>query len=145
MSEKIFIKIVTPDKTVFDGEVESITLPTKDGQITILPHHMSYITVVAPGEVIVRHNGKETMMSISGGFIEFNKNQLVVLADTAERAADIDLARAEEARKRAEELKKESVLMDEAEYARVVSAVEKELARVRVAKKHRTKHGTHLE
>jgi F-type H+-transporting ATPase subunit epsilon len=72
--------------------------------------------------------------------LEFDKNTLIVLADRAERAEEIDLARAEEAKKRAEDLKKQKILAGE-EYARVAALVEKEMARIRVAKKHRTRHG----
>jgi len=75
-------------------------------------------------------------LAISGGFIEFHNNKLIILADTAERAEEIDLKRAEEARKRAEEIKKRRVSMDEMEYARVAATLEKELARVKVAKRY---------
>lgn len=88
---------------------------------------------------MLKTEGKETLMVVSSGFIEFNDNKLVVLADTAEAAEEIDLKRAEEARQRAEELKKEKVSMNEMEYARVAAAIEKEMARIRVAKKHHSR------
>lgn len=143
-SQKIKFKIVTPEKTVFDEEVLQATLPVTDGEITILPNHRSYIASLKAGEVCLKlEKGNDVCMAISGGFIEFDKNVLVVLADTAERAEEIDLTRAEDARKRAEELKKEKI-EDDSEYARVAAALEKEMARIRVARKHRTQHGMHL-
>jgi F-type H+-transporting ATPase subunit epsilon len=84
-------------------------------------------------------NGEETSLATSGGFVEFHDDALVVLADTAERAEEIDLARAEEARKKAEEIMKETVQADDENYARVAALIEKESARVRVAKKHHSR------
>jgi len=139
--KKIKFKIVTPERTVFEEEVDQATLPVTDGEVTILPDHRSYIASLKAGEIMLRKDGKEIEMAISGGFIEFDNNKLVVLADTAEHAEEIDLKRAEEARVRAEQLKKEKVIMDESEFARVAAAVEKEMARIKVARKHRTKRG----
>lgn len=142
--EKIKFKIVTPERTVFEDEVDQATLPVTDGEVTILPNHRSYIASLKAGEIMLKKNGKEIPMAVSGGFIEFDKNNLVVLADTAEHAEEIDLSRAEEAKVRAEEIKKEKVILDESEFARVAAAVEKELARIKVARKHRTKRVINL-
>jgi len=142
---KIKFKIVTSEKTVFEDEVDQATFETTDGQITILPNHRSYITSLKSGEAMIKKKGEEVFLSISGGFIEFHDNTLVVLADTAERAEEIDLARAEEARKRAEELKDKAISMDDEEYARVAAAIQKEAARIRVARKHYTKRGMKME
>ena len=138
---KIKFKIVTPKRVVFEDEVLQVTLPVTDGQVTVLPNHRSYIASLNPGELMVKKEGKEHWISISGGFVEFHNNELTVLADTAERAENIDLARAEEARKRAEELKKKAISMDEEEYAAVAAAIQRQAARIRVAKKHYTKKG----
>ena len=141
----IKFKIVTPEKTVFEEEIEQATFTTLDGQITILPNHRSYITSLMPGEAMIKKNGEEIYLSISGGFIEFHDNALIVLADTAERAEEIDLARAEEARKLAEELKNQAISVDDEEYARVAAAIQKESARIRVARKHYTKKNINVE
>jgi len=141
---KIKFKIVTPERTVFEDEVDQVTLPVSDGEVTILPNHRSYIASLKAGEIMLKKDGREIDMAVSGGFIEFDKNSLIVLADTAEHAEEIDLKRAEEARVRAEELKKGKVIMDESEFARVAGAVEKEMARIKVARKHRTKRGLQL-
>jgi F-type H+-transporting ATPase subunit epsilon len=142
----IKFKIVTPERIVYEKEIEQATLPVSDGEVTILPNHRSYIASLKPGEIMVKIGGEETLLVTSGGFIEFDKNNLVVLADTAEHASEIDVARAEEtARKRAEALKKEKVTMNELEYARVAASIEKEMVRIRVAKKHRSRHGMKID
>jgi F-type H+-transporting ATPase subunit epsilon len=144
MSKKIKFKIVTPERTLFEQEVDQITLPVVDGEVTIMPDHRSYIAALKAGEIMFKVDGKETLLVVSSGFIEFNNNALVVLADTAESAEEIDLTRAEEARKRAEQIKHEKVTMNEMEYARVAAAIEKEMARIRVAKKHHSRGGIKL-
>lgn len=146
MSLRIKFKIVTPDRTVYESEVDQATLPVADGEVTILPNHRSYIAALKAGEICLKSNGEEISMVTSGGFIEFNDNTLVVLADTAEHAAEIDVKRAEEtARKRAEDLKNQKITLSEMEYARVAASIEKELARVRVAKKHHSKRGIKID
>jgi len=141
---KIHFKIVTPERTVYENEVDQATLPVTDGEVTILPNHRSYIASLKAGEIMLKAGKEEINMAISGGFLEFDKNTLVVLADTAEHAEEIDIARAEEARKKAEEIKKEK-FVDEAEASRIAAAVEKEFARIKVAKKHRSKKGLKLD
>ncbi|MDQ1284459.1 MAG: F-type H+-transporting ATPase subunit epsilon [Patescibacteria group bacterium] len=137
----IKFRIVTPERTVFEGTITQATLPTTMGEITILPNHRSYIASLNPGELMVKKDGEEILLSISGGFIEFHNNELIVLADTAERAEEIDIKRAEEGRKKAEELKDKRISMDEEEFARVAAAIQKESARIKVARKHFTKKG----
>jgi len=145
-TNKIKFKIVTPERVVYESEVDQSTLPVSDGEVTILPNHRSYIASLKPGEIRLKTGDEETLLVTSGGFIEFNKNALIVLADTAERAAEIDIKRAEEtARRRAEELKKEKITMDEMEYAKVAASIEKEMARVRVAKKHHSRHSMKID
>lgn len=137
----IKFKIVTPERTVTEETVDSATIPTTDGEITILPNHRSYIASLKTGEIMLRKGKEETYIYVSGGFIEFNNNELVVLADAAERAEEIDLKLAEEAKKRAEEIKQQKITLDDTEYARVAAAIERETARIRIAKKHFTKRG----
>ncbi len=135
----IKFKIVTPEKVVMEKEITQATIPTVEGEITILPNHRSYIAGLRAGEILAKCDDskkRDCAMAVSGGFIEFADNKLVVLADTAERAEDLDLARAEEARKKAEELKNQKIT-DENQYAMVLAQLEKEMARIKVAKKWR--------
>lgn len=139
----IRFKIVTPERTVVETEISQATLPVERGVVTLLPNHIPYIGALQPGEIIIRSGEKdeETSLATSGGFVEFHDNALLILADTAERAEEIDIERAEEARKRAEELKNERLHLDDEEYARTAALIDKELARIRVARKHRSRAG----
>jgi len=141
MTSKIKFKIVTPERTVFESEIDQLTLPTMEGEITVLPEHIPLISVLAPGELVAKKNGEETAMAISGGMMEVRRNEITVLADTAERAEEIDLSRAEAARQRAEDLKKEKIRSDETGYATAAAILEKNLARIKVARKHLTRRG----
>lgn len=144
MSSRIKFKIITPERTVFEDEVDQATLPVTDGEVTILPNHRSYIASLKAGEIMLKIAGKDVYLATAGGFLEFDKNNLVVLADRAEKAEEIDLKRAEEAKARAEELKNQKIT-DGEEYAHIAAAIEKEMARIRVAKKHRTRQGMHID
>lgn len=137
------LKIITPDKVVLEEEIFQATLPVEEGDVTVLPNHVPYIGTLRAGEIVVRKTdgGAEASLATSGGFVEFHENLLTVLADTAERAEEIDIARAEEARVRAEEAKASRGAMDDEEFARTAAALEKELARIKVARKHHTRHG----
>lgn len=141
--KSIKLKITTPERIVLEDDVQQISIPTESGEITILPDHVPLITTLMPGlaEARTTENGNISM-AMSGGFLEFHDNQLTILADTAERAEEIDLERAEKARQRAEMLKAEKRrTLDEGQYAAVVSRIEKQMARIRLAKKYRTKTG----
>lgn len=142
---KIHFKIVTPEKTAFEDEVDQVTLPVTDGQVTILPDHTSYIASLKAGEIIFKKGDEETVLATSGGFIEFDNNNLVFLADTAERIEEIDVEEAEKAKARAEDLMKTRETMDDQEYARVAAAIEHEANRIKIARKHRTKSGIKIE
>jgi F-type H+-transporting ATPase subunit epsilon len=129
--------LTTPERKVLDKEIVQATLPVVDGEVTILADHIAYVATLKPGEIrLVDGEGKEEHIAISSGFLEFANNTLTLLADTAERAEELDLARAEVAVKRAEEAKARKDL-GEMEYAAVAAQLEKELARLRVARKRR--------
>ncbi|MFH1866670.1 MAG: ATP synthase F1 subunit epsilon [Patescibacteria group bacterium] len=137
MSKTLHFQITTPEKVVFDApKAEAITLPTKMGEITILPDHLPIVSSLAPGEIRVKIGNEEISMAVSGGFIEVRPGKVVVLADSAERAEEIDEERAEEARKKALELmeKKHTEAVD---YTALASKLGKELARLKVVRKRR--------
>ncbi len=133
----IKLKIVTPEKIVFSGEIKSLTVSTTTGDITILPNHIPLISQLAPGEIIV-NSEEEHLMAVSGGFIEVFPKRIVILADTAERAEDIDEERAKEAHQKAEEVLKTKII-DSKDYSLLSANISKELARLRVVKKHKKK------
>lgn len=137
MSKKIHFQIVTPEKVAYKDDVDSISLFTQMGEITVLPNHAPLISSLKSGEAIIRKDGEESSIAISGGFLQVQpKNKVVVLADTAERAEEISEERAETAKKRAEEILKEKRL-DKAELATAAAVLEKSLIRLKVARKRR--------
>lgn len=139
------VKLVTPERTLLETEVIEVTLPIADGEVTILPEHVPYIGAVKAGEALLKtKEGKGEVVAISGGFVEFDNNVLTILADTAEYAADIDIARAEAAKKRAEDLRNQAVDMSEEEYARLAAMIEKEFTRIKVARKHASRRGPQI-
>lgn len=138
----LHFQIATPERVVFEApQVEAITLPTKLGEVTILPEHIPLVSSLVPGEVRVKVGGQEVVMAVSGGFIEVRPGKVVVLADTAERAEEINESRAEEARQRAHELMQAKRTAEETDYTALTAKLEKELARLRVARKHRERKG----
>ena len=99
----IHLEIVTAERVVLSDDVDQINAPTKDGRVGILPRHAPLLTILDVGELDIIKDGTSTPFAVSGGFMEVLPNRVTILADTAERADEIDEARAEEARRRAEE------------------------------------------
>lgn len=134
------LKIVTPDGVTYDSAAESVSLPTAMGEITILPNHIPLVTVLKAGEVRIKSVGQELALAVSSGVVEIRPNSVVyVLAETAERAEHIDLSRAEAAKARAEELMKSQERLNDEDFARLTASLEKELARLRVGSKYRSR------
>ena len=132
----IHFKIVTPEKVVYEDEVAQCTIPTTEGEITVLPHHIPLISILNAGELRFLDKEGEHVMAVWGGFVQVQvDSQLTILADNVERAEDIDIARADEARKRAEELMKKRDEMEDVDFARIQATMEKELNRIRVGEK----------
>lgn len=112
--------IVTQERTVFSAQVNSVNLPGTEGRMGILPNHSALLTTLAFGEIIVRPvNGEEQYFAVGGGFAEVQPNKVVVLADSAENADEINIDRAEQARQRAEQLMREGVPEDPERYAQI--------------------------
>lgn len=134
------LQIITPERVLFEEEgVASVTLTGIDGELTILPSHSPLMTQLRPGPLVFRKGGDEVDVALSGGFLEVRNDRVVVLADSAERSDEIDLARAEEARQRAQaQLASREGEMD---IALVLAALERAQARVRVAERRRRRGG----
>ena len=98
----LILEIITPEKSVFKEEVDEVIVPTPNGEIAILRNHINLLTTIAPGALIAKKGSNTHPIAITGGFIEVNNNKVSILADYAIRAQDIEVARAEEAKKRAE-------------------------------------------
>jgi F-type H+-transporting ATPase subunit epsilon len=125
------LDIVTAEKIVYSGDVDIVIAPGSEGQLGILPHHAPLMTALNAGELIARKGNEEYMMAISGGFLEVLPDRIIVLADAAERAEEIDIARAEEAKKRAQESLAHSA--SQVEVASAEAALRRAIARIEVA------------
>ncbi len=100
---KLLFEIVTAERLVSSQEVDVVVAPGVEGELAVLPHHAPLLTSLKPGEVLVRNDGEETYIAVSGGFLEVMPDKVTILADAAERAEEIDEQRAEEALRRAQE------------------------------------------
>lgn len=100
------LEVVTPEKQLFSGEVDSVLAPGAEGQLGILPHHAPLMSTLTVGELVARRGEEELVFAIYGGFIQVLPNHVIVLADVGERADEVDAEQAERARREAEELLK---------------------------------------
>jgi F-type H+-transporting ATPase subunit epsilon len=131
------LEIITAERHVFSDEVNTVVAPGVEGELGILPHHAPLITMLKPGEVLVRKDGQETYLFVSGGFLEVRPDKIIILADACERSEEIDVERAEEAKHRAEERLKTHP--PELDMARAQAALLRSLVRIKVAERKRRK------
>ena len=103
---QLHLEIVTSEATVYSGDVDMVTVPGAAGVMGILPRHAPVLSTLRAGELRVKVGGDDLEFAIGGGFVDINNNQVIILADSAKRSDAIDLARAEAARQRAENLLK---------------------------------------
>lgn len=134
----LHLAIITPDRTVFEGEVESVSLPTPSGEITVLPHHIPLLSILAPGSILLHQNGEEHLFAVSRGAIEVDGTSVRVLAETADRATELEEETVEQAKEEAQRLLKEK-RSDTEGFAEATATLERELARLKVVRRHRTK------
>ena len=128
--------IVTQERTVFSGEVKSVSLPGTEGRMGILPNHSPLLTTLGFGEVLVRtEGGEEQYFAIGGGYAEVQPDNIIVLADSAEQAEEIDLDRAERAREAAEKAMTEGKHEDPDQYAQIQASLMRAQIRVDVGRK----------
>jgi len=137
----IRLDVVTAGRMVYSDSVDVVVAPGFEGQLGILPHHTPLMTALLPGELRIKKGGEEVSLVISGGFLEVRPDKVVVLADTAERADEIDVERAEAARKRAQErLSQQRELGIDG--TRAEASLRRSLARLRVAETARRRRVT---
>ncbi len=133
----IRVEIVSQDRPVFEGNVDIVVAPGDDGEMGILPHHAPLLTTLKPGVLRVRTAGREEIFAISGGVMEVQPTIVTVLADAAERADEIDIARAEEARQRAEASLASGVPRNSEAYLAAEAALRRSNLRLQVARRGR--------
>jgi len=131
------LEIITPDGIIYNEEVSEVMLPTPKGQIAILPHHVALFAKLVEGEIVIQKNGKESLMAVLGGIAEVSDNSVKILSDYAVKADSIVMARAQEAKKRAEEalLNKKS----NEDFALLDQDLKKSILELKVAEKVRKK------
>lgn len=132
MAEKLVLEVVTPYGPVFSDEVDEVVAPGDEGEFGVLPGHVPFITTLKIGILSYRKDGKTGYMFVNSGYAEVKEDRVLILADSAERAEDIDVERAREAMKRAEERLK---TQDKIDFARAQAALQRATTRIEVAKK----------
>ncbi len=126
------LDIATPDRLLVSTEIDSVEIPGKAGYLGILPQHAPLISELAPGTIEYKHGGSTEKLAVSWGYVEVLPQQVSVLAETAEKAAEIDVPRAEAAKKRAEERIRSGA--KDVDLERCMASLERAVARLQTAK-----------
>ena len=128
------LDIVTPEKLAYSDEVDAVTLPGSEGELGVLPHHAPLVSTLGAGELRLRKAGAEESFAIVGGFLQVLPDKVVVMAETADMASEIDLERAQEARRQAEQAL-EGGFVEGADLAAARAQLQAALIRIRVAER----------
>ena len=138
-------EIVSQDRTVFQGDVDIVILPGAAGEMGILPHHAPVLAILKYGVIKIRHNGKEELFTVAGGLAEVQPTIVTILADAAENVEDIDITRAQAAKKRAEDALANLKPEDHDAYLRMEAALRRSTLRLDVARRYRRSRDTYSE
>jgi len=149
MPKQLQLKIVTPEKLILEELVDQVTVPTTEGEITILPDHIPLIAPIASGDVVAMSGGEYIPMAVTGGFVETKKNpqtdgkgeltEVTILADFAQNVANITEAEIEKAKTRADELRKQAENNEVVDFEHFESELERSLNKIKIADKWRTR------
>ena len=132
------LEIVTPERQVYSDTVDSVQVPGSEGELGVLPHHAPLVSTLGVGELRFRKDGNEESFAIVGGFLQVRPDRVVVLAETADLASDIDLEKAQEARREAERALETAGPTDAVDLAAARAQLQQALLRIRVAeRRHR--------
>ena len=137
------IEVVTAERELYNGEADELIAPGTEGMLGILPRHAALLTTLKAGELRIKLGGAEEPLFVSGGFLEVSNNQATVLADTAEHAEEIDQARAEEARRRAQERLAQTT--SNTERAELQAAMERAMERLKISEIVRRRRTPRIE
>lgn len=129
------VEIITPDKIILKEEADEIVVPTVNGEIAILPHHTTLISQLSQGEVTIKKSAKSSHVAVTGGYIEVNNNNVSILADYAVRSEEIEIAKAEEAKKAAEKLMEEK--LSKKDFAEAEAQLRRSLLELKVARRRK--------
>jgi F-type H+-transporting ATPase subunit epsilon len=139
----IKLDVVTAERLVYSDEVDIVSIPGLEGEMGILPRHTPLMTMLQPGELRARKGTEEYSLVVTGGFVEIRPDHVTVLADAAERAEEIDVSRAEAAKKRAEE--RITKHAPDLNIPQVEAALRRSLARIKVAEKVKKRRSLPLQ
>jgi F-type H+-transporting ATPase subunit epsilon len=134
MAEKIKLRVVTPNRLMFDAEVDEVTAIGELGEFGVLPNHISFLSTLVPGEMSFKQGANKRMLAVSGGYAEVLDNVMTVLAPAAEFGAEIDSTRAQRAKERAEKQLAE-FNREEKDFELAEVALQRALVRLQVASK----------
>ncbi len=138
-NKQLQLKIITPERIVLDEAVDLVTLPTTEGEITILPDHIPLISTLASGDVVAKTGDEYIPMAVSGGFIEVSGNVVKVLADFAEHVSEITDDAVSKAKARADEIMKMKHNTEDVNFEHYEAELERSLTRVKIADKWKNK------
>ena len=130
------LEIVTPERLAYSETVDAVVLPGGDGELGVLPHHAPLLSTLGVGELRIRRGNDEEFFAIAGGFLQVRPDKVVVMAETADMASEIDLEKAQEARREAEQALAEG-FEEPADLARARASLQRALLRIRVAERRR--------
>lgn len=130
----ILLEIVTPERLAYSDTVDAVTLPGSEGEMGVLPHHAPLLATLGVGELRIRKGAVEEAFAIVGGFVQVRPDKVVVMAETADMASEIDLEKAQEARREAERAL-ESGFHEGADLALARASLQQALLRIRVAER----------
>lgn len=136
------LEIVTPERLAYSGSVDGVQLPGSEGELGVLPHHAPLIASLGAGELRIRTGGTEESFAVFGGFVQVLPDKVVVMAESADLASEIDLERANEARREAERALSDGT-HDGADLAAARGILRRELIRIRVAERRRHEGSRH--
>ena len=132
----LHLEIVTPERLAYSDDVDMVLVPGVDGELGILPHHTPLVSLLGVGELKIRKDGHEEVFAIVGGFLQVRPDKVVVMAETASLASEIDLEKAQEARKEAQRAL-ESGFSEGSDLSTARASLQHALLHVRVAERHR--------
>lgn len=131
----LHLEIITPEKIVYQDDVDEVVVPTINGQITLLPNHIPLLTKIAPGELIIKKQEKDQFLAIEGGFLELSNNKISILADYAVRSEEIEIEKAKEAQERAQKRMEEKGT--EQDFAEAQALFRRTILELKVAQRRR--------
>ena len=143
-SKQLKLKIITPERLVLEEMVDQVTLPTTEGEVTILPEHIPLVVGLKSGDVVALSKGEYVPMAVAGGFLEVKKGkegitEIAVLADFAEHVSELTDEKIAKAKARAEDLKKQMENKEHVDFEHFEAELERSLTRVKIADKWRSK------